>query len=85
MLKKVIEFGRLSKEAVTAESEIPTQTCTERLRETTEDFCQNSLFRGWYLHPGPLEFKGGVKKMSSWLLRREVWYEYSNNPEEFTA
>jgi len=46
MLEKVNEFGRLSKEAVTVESEVLTQTCTERLRKPTEDFCQNSLFQG---------------------------------------
>lgn len=60
-MKKVNEFSRLSKKAVTAESEVLTQTCTERLRKTTEDFCQNSLFRGCALHPGPSEFKAGVK------------------------
>jgi len=61
MLKKVNEFGRLSKEAVTAESDVLTQTCTKRLRKTTEDVCRNSLFREWDLHPEPSEFKAGVK------------------------
>jgi len=46
MLKKVNEFGRLSKAAVTAECEVLTQTCTERLRKTTEDFVRIVCFEG---------------------------------------
>lgn len=46
MLKKVNEFDRLSKEAVTAESEVLTQPCAERQRKPTDAFYQNSLFGG---------------------------------------
>ena len=45
-MKKVNEFGRLSKAAVTAECEVLTQTCTERLRKTTEDFVRIVCFEG---------------------------------------
>jgi len=82
MLKKVSEFGRLSKEAVAAESEVLTQTCTERLRKPTEDFCQNSLFRGWDLHPGQSEFKARVKNC---LLGCYAVKSGMNIPEELTA
>jgi len=86
MLKKVNEFDRLSKEAVTAESEVLTQPCAERQRKPTDAFYQNSLFGGWDRFTSrAVRIQSRSENLSFGLLRREVWYEYSNIPEELTA